>query len=136
MTIYLFIILYVPISILDTMSVESESKNLSENEYILSCKNKLSKWLNHYMRVKITDGRVLIGIFLCTDANQNIILGQCQEFVNSTRMFTFIYFDFLLFFSSFLTIIIENSEDSRPLGLAMVPGHHITSIDVDESAII
>ena len=50
-----------------------------ENKYA-----KLSKWLNRNMRVKITDGRTLVGIFLCTDKDQNIILGSCQEFINST----------------------------------------------------
>jgi small nuclear ribonucleoprotein (snRNP)-like protein len=41
----------------------------------------LSKWLNSSMKIKITDGRILIGIFLCTDRDQNIILGQCQEYI-------------------------------------------------------
>lgn len=42
----------------------------------------LSKLLNKTMRVKITDGRTLIGTFLCTDKNANIVLGSALEFVN------------------------------------------------------
>ena len=39
--------------------------------------------LNKTFRIRIADGRTLIGVFLCTDKDQNIILGQCQEFVKS-----------------------------------------------------
>lgn len=53
--------------------------------------DKLSQWLNRNMKVKITDGRTLIGIFLCTDKDQNIILGSCQEYINTPG-------DFYLFF--------------------------------------
>ena len=41
----------------------------------------LESWLNKIMRIKISDGRTLIGSFLCTDRDRNIILGSCQEFV-------------------------------------------------------
>ena len=61
------------------MTEEKTVIKTTENQY-----EKLSKWLNHNMKVKITDGRTLIGIFLCTDKDQNIILGSCQEFINST----------------------------------------------------
>lgn len=44
----------------------------------------LESWLNKIMRVKISDGRTLIGSFLCTDQDRNIILGSCQEFVGSS----------------------------------------------------
>jgi small nuclear ribonucleoprotein (snRNP)-like protein len=60
------------------MNVDVKTKN-HQNGRVL-----LSKWLNSNMRVKITDGRILIGLFLCTDRDQNIILGQCQEYINST----------------------------------------------------
>jgi small nuclear ribonucleoprotein (snRNP)-like protein len=41
----------------------------------------LQSWLNKIIKVKISDGRRLIGSFLCTDQEMNIILGSCQEFV-------------------------------------------------------
>jgi small nuclear ribonucleoprotein (snRNP)-like protein len=61
-----------------TESVKVE-KNL---EKISSSRELLSKWLNKTMKVKITDGRTLIGSFLCTDKDSNIILGACHEYVN------------------------------------------------------
>lgn len=42
----------------------------------------ITKLLNKTMKVKITDGRTLIGTFLCTDNSANIILGSCLEYVN------------------------------------------------------
>lgn len=104
-------------------------------------KLKLRRLLNRTMKIEMTDGRTLVGVFLCTDRNCNVILGSCHEYLNygereaarsksespessdsgsgfprqpqsrttGTRM-----------------------EEPRVLGLAMVPGHHILSIKVDE----
>lgn len=69
----------------------------------------LESWRNKIMKIKISDGRTLIGSFLCTDQDRNIILGSCQEFVGSS----------------------EEKEEPRILGLAMVPGKHIVSIKID-----
>ena len=71
----------------------------------------LQSWLNKIIKVKISDGRRLIGSFLCTDQEMNIILGSCQEFVHDEDY--------------------EN-EDPRILGLAMIPGKHIVSLEIDE----
>merc|ERR1712141_411023 len=71
----------------------------------------LRKMLNKTFRIRITDGRTLIGSFLCTDKDQNIILGQCQEYVKSSGP--------------------ESGEEARILGLAMIPGKHIVSIELD-----
>lgn len=44
-------------------------------------KRKLIRtWLNRSMKVKITDGRTVIGVFLCTDKHSNLILGSCHEY--------------------------------------------------------
>lgn len=45
-------------------------------------KESISKLLNKTMKVKITDGRTLIGTFLCTDKMANIVLGSCLEYIN------------------------------------------------------
>ncbi|CAB3982618.1 Hypothetical predicted protein [Paramuricea clavata] len=71
----------------------------------------LQSWLNKIIKVKISDGRRLIGSFLCTDQEMNIILGSCQEFVYGEDY--------------------EN-EEPRILGLAMIPGKHIVSLEIDE----
>lgn len=69
-------------------------------------KQKLKSWLNRHLRIKMTDGRILTGAFLCTDRDANVILGLCSEYLS------------------------ENSE-ARALGLVMVPGRHIVTIHLD-----
>ncbi|XP_011310916.1 N-alpha-acetyltransferase 38-A, NatC auxiliary subunit [Fopius arisanus] len=72
-----------------------------------SGKRKLRSWLNRFLRIKMTDGRVLTGAFLCTDRDANVILGSCEEFLS------------------------EDHTEARALGLVMVPGRHIVSIHLD-----
>lgn len=49
------------------------------------------------MKVEISDGRTLIGQFLCTDADENIILGSCQEFIgNPSRILLYVFLFFKL----------------------------------------
>uniref|UniRef100_A0A6M2DCG5 Putative u1 snrnp component n=1 Tax=Xenopsylla cheopis TaxID=163159 RepID=A0A6M2DCG5_XENCH len=71
---------------------------------------QLRQWLNKSFRIKMTDGRVLYGTFACTDRDGNIILASCSEYLS------------------------EHSDPSeeRVLGLIMVPGRHIVSIQVDD----
>ncbi|XP_071523284.1 uncharacterized protein Sbat isoform X2 [Panulirus ornatus] len=40
---------------------------------------KLEKWLHSSMKIEMTDGRTLVGSFVCTDRDNNIILGSCTE---------------------------------------------------------
>ncbi|KAG8431014.1 hypothetical protein GDO86_019558 [Hymenochirus boettgeri] len=72
---------------------------------------KLESLLNRNMRIEMTDGRSLIGCFLCTDKDCNVILGSAQEFLRPSDTFP--------------------AREPRVLGLAMVPGHHIVSIQVE-----
>ncbi|CAL1264313.1 unnamed protein product [Larinioides sclopetarius] len=91
---------------------ESESMYPVEKEKTKSpLRQKLESWLNKNMKIEMTDGRVLIGIFLCTDRDRNVILGSCAEYLQNESE--------------------ESMEEPRVLGLAMVPGHHIVSIEVD-----
>ncbi|KAJ8687028.1 hypothetical protein QAD02_022822 [Eretmocerus hayati] len=69
-------------------------------------KQKLRSWLNRHLWIRMTDGRILTGAFLCTDRDANVILGLCSEYLS------------------------EHSE-ARALGLVMVPGRHIVSIHLD-----
>ena len=45
-------------------------------------KAELESYLNKRMRVGISDGRVIDGMFLCTDRDCNIVLGNCEEFLS------------------------------------------------------
>nr|XP_020467000.1 N-alpha-acetyltransferase 38, NatC auxiliary subunit [Monopterus albus] len=71
--------------------------------------------LNKNMRIRMTDGRTLVGLFLCTDRDCNVILGSAQEFLKSTDMFS--------------------QGEPRVLGLAMIPGHHVVSIEVEADSL-
>jgi len=87
------------------LTENTSSGNISSGRKLLR-----SSYLNKNMKIKLTDGRILIGIFLCTDKDANVILGTCAEYLTE-----------------------ENSRDPRMLGLAMIPGRHIISIHVDET---
>ncbi|CAG0915328.1 unnamed protein product [Notodromas monacha] len=69
------------------------------------------KWLNKPMRIVLSDNRVIIGIFLCTDQQANVILGSSREYLSAESE--------------------QDGDEPRNLGLAMVPGRHIGSIHVD-----
>jgi len=62
------------------------------------------------MKIEMTDGRILVGVFLCTDRDRNVIMGSANEYVKGA-----------------------DTEEPRTLGLAMVPGNCITSIAIDDS---
>ncbi|XP_061444843.1 N-alpha-acetyltransferase 38, NatC auxiliary subunit [Rhineura floridana] len=81
------------------------------NTPYLHARRKLENLLNKSMRIHMTDGRTLVGCFLCTDRDCNVILGSAQEYLKPTDSFS--------------------AGEPRVLGLAMVPGHHIVSIEVE-----
>lgn len=70
-------------------------------------KSKLWSWLNGSLKIKMTDGRVLVGNFFCTDRDSNVILGSSGEYLKEEDV---------------------GVEQPRVLGLVMVPGRHIVSI--------
>ncbi|XP_066518150.1 N-alpha-acetyltransferase 38, NatC auxiliary subunit [Hoplias malabaricus] len=80
-----------------------------------SARQKLENLLNKSMRIRMTDGRTLVGLFLCTDRDCNVILGSAQEFLKSTDSFS--------------------QGEPRVLGLAMIPGHHVVSIEVESESL-
>ncbi|XP_040075051.1 N-alpha-acetyltransferase 38, NatC auxiliary subunit isoform X1 [Ixodes scapularis] len=77
-------------------------------------RERLQQWLNKSMKIEMSDGRTLIGTFLCTDRDQNVILGSCSEFLKPEENGT--------------------TVEPRILGLAMVPGQHIMSIHIDDTS--
>uniref|UniRef100_H3AGL0 N-alpha-acetyltransferase 38, NatC auxiliary subunit n=1 Tax=Latimeria chalumnae TaxID=7897 RepID=H3AGL0_LATCH len=87
------------------------SSPLRTDAGLLQVRDKLENLLNKSLRIRMTDGRTLIGLFLCTDRDCNVILGSAQEYLKSTDSFS--------------------SGEPRVLGLAMIPGHHIVSIEVE-----
>lgn len=45
-------------------------------------KRRLAQWLNKQMKIEMTDGRIIIGDFVCTDKDANIILSSSVETYN------------------------------------------------------
>jgi len=93
----------------------------------------LRSWLNRNIKVEISDGRFLVGTFLCTDRDSNVIIGLCNEYTRDPDDV-----------SNRLAPEGENAsgasqpqqEEGRILGLAMVPGRHIKKLYIDESPFI
>lgn len=80
---------------------------------------RLRSWLNKTFRVEMSDGRVLVGVFLCTDRDANIILGSCSEYLPEE--------------ASACNSTSTANEEPRMLGLVMVPGKHIVSLCIDQN---
>lgn len=100
----------------------------------------------------MSDGRVLIGQLLCTDRDQNIILSGCSEFVRLERGAWCLLgilrrcASFPPRFHPFSPIRIfppiihhhadcdptdeSGLEESRQLGMVMVPGNHIERLEL------
>ncbi|XP_073828723.1 LSMD1 domain-containing protein Sbat [Musca autumnalis] len=84
------------------------TNNANVNDEKLSPgRRNLRRWLGKPFRVVITDGRVLVGFFNCTDKDSNIVLSMCAEYLE------------------------EGEESPRILGNVMIPGQHIVSVSVD-----
>ncbi|KAI7852305.1 hypothetical protein BDC45DRAFT_192857 [Circinella umbellata] len=66
---------------------------------------KLRSYLNFKTRITITDGRVFIGTFVCTDKQKNIILAQTKEF---------------------------RGDEHRMVGLVMIPGKHLVKVETED----
>ena len=49
-------------------------------------RKELESYLNKRMRIGISDGRVIDGMFLCTDMECNIVLGNCEEFLSQDEV--------------------------------------------------
>ncbi|XP_051632435.1 N-alpha-acetyltransferase 38, NatC auxiliary subunit-like, partial [Manacus candei] len=46
-------------------------------------RQRLEALLNRSLRIRMSDGRTLVGAFLCTDRQSNVILGSAQEFLKA-----------------------------------------------------
>ncbi|XP_021433663.1 N-alpha-acetyltransferase 38, NatC auxiliary subunit isoform X1 [Oncorhynchus mykiss] len=92
--------------------IEGQSELSSSSSRV---RQKLESLLNKNMRIRMTDGRTLVGLFLCTDRDCNVILGSAQEFLKSSDSFS--------------------QGEPRVLGLAMIPGHHVVSIEVESDTL-
>ncbi|KAI8038002.1 N-alpha-acetyltransferase 38-A, NatC auxiliary subunit-like [Drosophila gunungcola] len=66
----------------------------------------LKKWLGRKIRVVLRNKLVLIGIFSCTDHDENLVLYDCGTFVSG-------------------------NEQPISVGKVMVPGHQISTVAIE-----
>ncbi|XP_077645639.1 N-alpha-acetyltransferase 38, NatC auxiliary subunit [Lonchura striata] len=85
-------------------------------------RQRLEALLNRSLRIRMSDGRTLVGAFLCTDRQSNVILGSAQEFLKAAGLGCP---------GGAPPADAFPGSEPRVLGLAMVPGHHIVSIEVE-----
>lgn len=138
-----------------------DSDGEPEDSPAARARQQLEALLNKTMRIRMTDGRTLVGCFLCTDRDCNVILGSAQEFLkpsgqcpgnthlgNARKAFPLAGLTLLhpLFSGQDLclpaVLILPpffpdsfSAGEPRVLGLAMVPGHHIVSIEVQRESL-
>jgi len=104
------------------MTSEREGSSSTES------RDYIRKLLNKLIRVKLTDGRVLVGQFLCTDKEANVILGSCAEYVPASGDMAAAA---LPDSEDDLDGVIKETPDPRVLGLAMVKGRDIVTMHFD-----
>eukprot|EP00667_Euglena_gracilis_P026487 EG_transcript_31945 len=78
-------------------------------------RQRMRSYLNERMRLEVADGRTFIGTVICVDKLRNVILRDCTEY--SRRPLQLQGGD-------------KPWESTRYLGLALVPGQHITRFQV------
>ncbi|KAI8933378.1 hypothetical protein NX059_009994 [Plenodomus lindquistii] len=89
----------------------------------------LSQFIGKNLRIHASDGRVFAGQMKCTDKDRNIILALAHEYRAPS--------------ADVIRKTVEDSGNpaaqvtwnSRYVGLIVVPGHHITKIEYEESTL-
>jgi small nuclear ribonucleoprotein (snRNP)-like protein len=80
--------------------------NLESPQSTFDPRAKIKSWLGRILRIVITDGRIIVGCFACTDREGNVILENSYEYAQSSE------------------------QEPKLLGLALVPGKHIVSVSL------
>ncbi|KAI1408960.1 Sm-like ribonucleoprotein [Hypoxylon sp. FL1857] len=91
----------------------------------------LKSLLNKNLRVETTDGRLFIGTFKCTDTHSNVVLSLTYEYRQPSQQ-KLAEAAAAAVSSGFSKVAADMT--SRYLGLVVVPGEHITKMEVEEFA--
>jgi len=81
--------------------------------------SKLLRYVEHRLRVSLTDGRTIIGTFLAFDKHLNLVLVDTEEFRTLRSK------------SSGRSAIVEERQEKRSLGLIILRGENVVSIAVE-----
>ncbi|KAJ5174947.1 uncharacterized protein N7482_000824 [Penicillium canariense] len=103
-----------------------------DNEKAIEYLNGL---LGRTLRIHATDGRMFVGLFKCTDAERNIILANSFEYrlpttsaIQEAAAKETESWDKT---SETKSATVKVNMTSRLIGLIVIPGHHITKIELE-----
>ncbi|EAS29302.3 LSM domain-containing protein [Coccidioides immitis RS] len=89
----------------------------------------LESLLNRTVRLHTSDTRLFVGLFKCTDNDRNIILSNTYEYRFPTPV---ALNEAIAQQGSENQEVVKANMTSRFIGLVVVPGQHITKIEVDD----
>lgn len=95
-----------PITLAGELDVRRENRAKNDQDP----RAKLRSWLGEILAITITDGRIIVGSFACTDRDGNVILDNSSEYSPKSADY--------------------GRNPPRMLGLALVPGHHIVTVSL------
>ncbi|KAH6960773.1 hypothetical protein FAVG1_01671 [Fusarium avenaceum] len=88
----------------------------------------LKSILNKNLRVYTSDGRLFWGALKCTDPDKNLVLAYSYEYRQPSSK------ERVKAAGEAHGDTVKVDMSSRYLGLIVIPGHHITKIEVEEFA--
>ncbi|KAJ5641707.1 hypothetical protein N7490_005707 [Penicillium lividum] len=87
--------------------------------------------IGRQLRVYATDNRIFVGIFKCTDADRNIILANSFEYRLPSPSAVQAAADSWEKDSGAQSATLKVNMTHRLIGLIVVPGRHITKIELE-----
>lgn len=81
--------------------------------------SKLLRYVEHRLRVSLTDGRTIIGTFLAFDKHLNLVLVDTEEFRTLRSK------------NAGRSAVVEERQEKRSLGLIILRGENVVSIAVE-----
>ena len=84
--------------------------------------SKLLRYIEHRLRVSLSDGRTVVGTFLAFDKHLNLVLVDAEEYRNARKSSSK---------SGGGSAIVEERVEKRSLGLIILRGENVVSVAVD-----
>lgn len=88
----------------------------------------LTSLLNKNLRITVTDGRMFLGAFKCTDPDENVVLSNAYEYRHPSEH------KIRAAAAKAGGKNVKLDMTSRYLGLVVLPGQHIVKIEVEQFA--
>uniref|UniRef100_A0A6V2A2W9 Sm protein B n=1 Tax=Ditylum brightwellii TaxID=49249 RepID=A0A6V2A2W9_9STRA len=80
--------------------------------------SKLLRYVEHRLRVTLTDGRTILGTFLAFDKHLNLVLSDSEEFRTLRK-------------KNDRSAVVEERQEKRALGLIILRGENVVSVAVE-----